>query len=1066
MARKRSTAASKTTQLPMPSPDTATPRRDPTGPALRTDARSRFTLYNLLGRERSWYGVTRRELERPAEPVGEKSVAHGIIVIDRSGSMSFCIEDLKDTLVKLLTLEEYRNFNLLVTLISYSGRGDVTTHFERAPITEIMKRDSKQLKEIKKIHATFLTCMSQGLEQASKLVRDDELTAITLHTDGYANDPSPNSEAKAIDKLLDAWREKALLVNTIAYSDYSDFRLLSKIANAASGVCLKAGNIREVFDSLNNTARLLGGQLTPPIEEPLSPEYDYQVFVSHSAGKINGSAGPLFIRGLKPEDDAAVYKFRKLSQAEFDKLKDADLAQTSEAVAAFARAQLAEGNLNTAKYALASTFDRTLFDRHSRALTNNEVAALAQDLDLLLFQPGLLNEHEVSKEVPVNRRIPLLSLVRILDDHKEGFLVNFDHLRQNYIRRGLRRVQGTRDETGKLVEPWLKTEFVDKGDYVKVSSFDINRNTANLNILVPRKVRLVPAAGGKPIAEVAGVKLDNLSNFNNYTVVGDGELSVKTLKVKITEKALYDALAKEGVLEIDGAAPKKYDKDADYTLRLDLLPLVPPFEGSVNLDGVFDQLAEYKGLSSVCAAHLKEDSDVFTPEQVEELKRHYLTKNLYLSFPTTTEYTDRDQALAEGTIDTRTSYKIDLGSRTILNLSKLHSANKFLERMYEVTNAQGQKLDKPKFEDCLDGATYRHKQLSARTKVTRVDEFMKRLFDDFLGVAPNGSAVAVLERVGAKDLAAIVKERGKGKQPARAAFVKALTQAGKALDRAADALFNEKVSPLVFYVGSTGALPDEIEARAMSAEEVTTKYPELSPSKDEQEGLFFEVGQSILTVYAKTEYFSHDKSVSGGVNVAVSARGLTPVIASTAARGRPRRRGSAGAPAAPFARGNSTFFSPSAPAPRRARNSRSRSAGTTKLFASAVSRSSRRRVSRDGVPPRARSSAGRATSPSRPSSRVASSRSSKRSLSSRVINRATCFASTAAGFSTPRKNGTASAGEAASVTIALSASRASPASRGPQLLRPRRGQRRAGPLRPGQAGHVPHDGGGVVAAGH
>src|SRR5262249_8492409 len=180
--------------------------------------------------------------------------------------------------------------------------------------------------------------------------------------------------------------------------------------------------------SLNNTAKLLGGQLTPPIEEPLSPEFDYQVFLSHSAGKINGAGGPLFIRGLKPEDDAAVYKYRKLTKAEFDKLKDAPLAQTSEGVVASSRANLAEGNLNTAKYALASSFDRTLFDRHARALTNNEVAAMAMDVDLLLFQPGLLGEHDVANEVPVNRRVPLLSLVRILDQHKEGFLVNFEHL--------------------------------------------------------------------------------------------------------------------------------------------------------------------------------------------------------------------------------------------------------------------------------------------------------------------------------------------------------------------------------------------------------------------------------------------------------------------------------------------------------------------------------------------------------------------------------------------------------------------------------------------------------------
>src|SRR4051812_13789159 len=166
------------------------PRAVGTGRALRTDEPSRFVLYTPLGKERPSYEVRRAEIERPAEPVGEKSVAHSILVIDRSGSMSPYMQDLKDTLVKILTLEEYRNFNLLVTLISYSGSGDLTVHFQRSPIAEIMGRDSKQIAEIRKIRATALTCVSQALKLADSLVRADELTAITLHSDGYANDPS------------------------------------------------------------------------------------------------------------------------------------------------------------------------------------------------------------------------------------------------------------------------------------------------------------------------------------------------------------------------------------------------------------------------------------------------------------------------------------------------------------------------------------------------------------------------------------------------------------------------------------------------------------------------------------------------------------------------------------------------------------------------------------------------------------------------------------------------------------------------------------------------------------
>jgi hypothetical protein len=116
----------------------------------------------------------------------------------------------------------------------------------------------------------------------------------------------------------------------------------------------------------------------------------------------------------------------------------------------------------------------------------------------------------------------------------------------------------------------------------------------------------------------------------------------------------------------------------------------------------------------------------------------------------------------------------------------------------------------------------------------------------------------VLEQVGADKLAAVVKDRAKGKQPARKAFVEALADAKKKLEARSEEVFTKKLSPLVFYVGSTGLLPDEIDAKAQSADALAQKYPELAFSKDEKEGMFFELGDTILSVYAKTEYFSRD----------------------------------------------------------------------------------------------------------------------------------------------------------------------------------------------------------------
>src|SRR5262249_30437464 len=161
-----------------------------------------------------------------------------------------------------------------------------------------------------------------ALRLANSKVKDNELTAITLHSDGYANDPSANSEASSLMKLTGELKGKDAFVNTIAYTDYSDFRLLSRVANAGSGACVKAGKIGGVYTSLYSSTKVLGSSVTPPIEVPLEKGFNYQVFVSRAAGRINGGAETLSIRGLKEDDDGVIYRYRKLTQAEYDKLAD------------------------------------------------------------------------------------------------------------------------------------------------------------------------------------------------------------------------------------------------------------------------------------------------------------------------------------------------------------------------------------------------------------------------------------------------------------------------------------------------------------------------------------------------------------------------------------------------------------------------------------------------------------------------------------------------------------------------------------------------------------------------
>jgi Mg-chelatase subunit ChlD len=821
-----------------------------------TDRRTKFTIYNCAGIAKEFYLVDRVKLERQPGDIPEKSVAHSIIVIDRSGSMYYDLQPLKDTLIKLLTLEEYNNYQLLISLISYASKGDVISHFQRVPIQEVMGFNSSYIKAIQQIHTAGATCISQSMQLAKSLITPGEMTAITLHSDGYANDPSANSESNSLTKIAEELQHLDVFVNTISYSS-ADFKLLAKIANTLSGNCIRAGEVKMVYDALYDTVKLLGSSVAPPFAEPLIKDYDYQIFVSKSAKKINGSTSTLKICGLKADDEGLFYKYQQITPEHYAEL-DIPIAQTDESVFAFAKANLADGNLNTAKYALASTFDATLTDRHLKALTNAQIADFTEDLERVIFEPDLVKQHEILDRVKVNDRISILELIDILEKHRNNITINLKHLQDNYQRKGLKRVEGKRDEDGNLVKPWLKTVFVDGGEYVQMGSFAINQNTATINLLVSRKVKLVNVEDDTKIDEVAGILLNDLSSFNNYTIVSDGEINLKSLRIKISNKSLFDLLDRHGVIEIDNSPASEFDFRSEYDLILANLPLVPLTGSATNLNGLFEELAKIKVIASILSAHLKEVSAAYTPTQIEELKRHYLSKSLYLNFPTTTEYTDLKLAIANGSVDSRVSYKIDIGSKNILNFSKFHSANKFLDRLYEVFDREtGAKLDKPTFDAIVDlPVSYGHKTVSARTKITKVDDLMKSIFDDFLGLTQNGIINAILTKVGADNLVEILQAKSQQQPVDRSTFIAALASTHQKLEAHAEHIYRSQISPLVFYIGSTGLMPDEMTAKALTAEQIGAKYPSLQFSKDEQEGMFFEVEDSIVSVYTQNEYFT------------------------------------------------------------------------------------------------------------------------------------------------------------------------------------------------------------------
>ena len=823
---------------------------------------ARFALYNYSGEPTRYFLVNQAEIPQDDTKIAPE-VAHHIFVVDRSGSMYYDMKSMRVMLEKLLTIEEFSNSELLCTLISYSSEGDTTTHFKRLKVVDIMAPGSAAIESVRQLHVTGLTCISQALKQAKELIHDQETTCISLHSDGYANDRSAIAERRALDAICTDYQLMPnVFINTIAYRNSSDFKLLAAIANACSGKCLLAQTVKEVYNALHDTSTLLAGQMRRPTKIEIG-KYDYQVFVSGRAGRVNGGNADIIVRGLKPDDDRTVFHYLEVDAETFLNHRTPICGDSSSwaPILAFAQAKLAEGHLNTAKYAVMSTRDVALLT-HYRALTNIEFASFYEDIDTVLMSSitGKGQMRGINRFYGLGlHKIDVLSLVNILGQYSGYLTVDLEDLYAHYTKRGLKRIPGKRNQDGTIAAPEYDTHYCDDVKTGRIARFEINRNNASLQMLIVRPIELIHRDDPEktPISKVAGIELkgDNaLHAFNNFTVVGDGTLNLSRLRVKIETKKLFRQLAKADIIQ------GKYDPETWYIINFSDLPLVD-FSTSfkdISLKGIFNQLAQAKIFGSLLGSLLKGRSERFTDAQLTELRTYGLSSNLFVSLPTTNAYSSVKDALAKGEIDIRPSYNIDLGSTNILHLGQIKSANANLQRFFTAT-VNGVASKKPTMLDWWEPSVFDYKKLTARTKITPIDDLMKPIFEDFLGLDSSESLSKILEMISAHHLVEHFEDIIDGTADTDDA-IETISEANSLCKSFIEDIYTTTLRPLVFYIGATGLLPDELDTPALTAETISERYPRLKIGKTEREGTFFDLGDDILlSVYIKDVYFATNR---------------------------------------------------------------------------------------------------------------------------------------------------------------------------------------------------------------
>lgn len=830
------------------------------------DAAYKFPLCDYRGTPRQYLiaePIALASLEESELP----SLAHHILVLDRSGSMYYDIEALRTTVVKVLSLDDYNNPNLLVTVLSYSSEGDLQVHAERTPVSQMMESmSSPEVKSILDMRVSGLTCISQALDKASTYLEATEVTCITLHSDGYANHRSAREERMNIDRWISTLEGfNNVFVNTIAYSRYADFQLLAHIANSMSGRCIQATNAKDVYDALHDTQHLLDNGIAPALQICIE-DSDYLVYVDLSQNKVIGSTSDVVIRGIAPDAVVMAWRYSVVSKDEFDASTALDCGDndvSNRPILALCDAAISLGSINLAKFAMVSTRLERLIEMHMRSLTSTDLGHMQADVRTRLCNVfGTIEPVLATYGVPNADKPSIVDIFALLNEHAHDVIVDVDHLQRWYVRRGVKRIPGTRQEDGTVLEPDVisrrKPRDANDGDCQMIRA-EYNNKNATLNVLLSQPMELIDLSGrvtgeeGAVIDEIAGITLtDRLYAHNNYTIVGDGQLNLPELRIRTSSFKLHRKLAKLDVWEEDDFVPELYGvlKLSDFPV-FDLEAVSTP----PNIGELFGKVARLKTLSTLFSAAIGKKSSDYTPEQISELRSVHLTPGLNFSPPTTTSYADKDEAIATGKVDYRVSYQIDIGSHEILHTGQLRSGNELLRRFMRVT-LNGEDVDKPTMDMVWDeGVDLFVKTLSKRTKITAVDNLMSPILMGLL-LAPtdalNESLALCMSETEVKGLYSVLFNSNVDPYDR----LEALEAAKAAASAAVDACYAE-IRPLVYYIGSTGLIPDTFVDEngnpplAMSADDLKKAYPDLKIGKNEKEGTFYDVLGGILSIYAK-----------------------------------------------------------------------------------------------------------------------------------------------------------------------------------------------------------------------
>lgn len=575
--------------------------------------------------------------------VGHQQVAnkklHHCMVLDRSGSMTYHLDELVDNVIECLKLVKAED---LVTIIWYSGPGQWNILAKGSKVTPELLRLVDSLRE-----PLGTTCFSEPLAQARLSAVDYEAvvdaTWLTIFTDGQPVVPwsSHDEMRRAISEVSDG---SFIACYSIGYGSHYNRDFLVQLAKVTEhGEFFHAQNIGQYLSLFQRGVQTVN-DVSSKLIEVVSGKGDIIYLGSDTIkvdkqGSMSVHADRHFNTFYFVDTDEVKVDDKWISLGTW---KPMSTEERENFLFAYAYALYRDGYRARAQEILLETRSRFFIEQAMNVFTNEEVGVFLQKLREAVFE--LMDTHEVRYPTGVIPQglLPKRDAFCVLD------LLSYLGMQENcwYVHQGKLKTEKYHRISKKRVSTFNVFEF-DKDDegIAEFSNLVYNENAANISIRVYRKgkVNLNPLQ-----AKQVGLPstIENCTRINNYNIIQDGKLNMKEMEVEASYE-VYKRLAFDD--KIQGLIAKAEfladNNRAKMLLRLDVLPVInATYAQSPNLDFLAETVydlnilkARQKALKWVLDHPIVNEQgqevtlSAYTPEQEQVLKEHGLSNKLVYS---------------------------------------------------------------------------------------------------------------------------------------------------------------------------------------------------------------------------------------------------------------------------------------------------------------------------------------------------------------------------------------------------------------------------------------------------